>query len=358
VGQDAVSNSRPLANIYVSGHSEIGQMGYKLNIVVIKGLPKGDAEGFINDLRLEGFIGNSGRHFTIGEYKKLSESLFDDQLRIGFCNGCTLITSNFLVEDFFRPFLSQFALKLTEFFPKTEILFVSVVETINLSGYTLISDNDIQRCRVDLNNKIAQYDDENLLIGKPILDEPQVLDINYLNALSLNVFGLVPWSVEISDKVNMNENIDLSSDFVRNLNDHLTKEKMIILFNELVGNFLLDLNFKYLKTKKVYVRKMKKDILFQVKPEIMMKTLFCDYRLIHNSRLITQRDLVNITLPSNAETRDESTGVRIKYNYDAIPNLHAKTVKDFTLYMNEVKSHFENTVLKDIDRVAEFLNAR
>ena len=333
-------------------------MGYRLNIAIIKGLNKGDAETTIKDLGLEGFIGRSRKHFTIGETKKLSLGLFDDQLRIGFYNGCTLITSNFLAEDFFRPFLTEFAIKLTELFPKKTILFVSIVEVINLSGYTLIVDNNIQRCRVDLNNKIAQYDDENLLIGNPILEEPPVLDINYVNALALNVFGFVPWSEEISDKVNMNENINLSSDLVRNLNDHLTKERMLTIFNELVGDFLLGFNFKYLKTKKVYTRKLDKDILFQIKPEIIMKALFCDYRLIHNSKLITERDLGNITLPSKAETRDESTGVRIKYNYDAIPNRHAKTVKNFTLYMNEVKSHFENTVLKDIDRVAEFLNAR
>lgn len=333
-------------------------MGYRLNLVIIKGLPKGDAEAVINDLKLEGFIGNSRKHFAIGEAKRLSQSLFDDQLRIGFCNGCTLVTSNYLAEDFFRPFLSQFALKLVELFPKTNILFVSVVESINLSGYTLISNNSIQRCRVDLNNKIAQYDDENLLIGKPLLDEPQVLDINYVNSLALNVFGFIPWSEEISDKVNMNENINLSSDLVRNLNDHLTKERMLTIFNESVGNFLLGFNFKYLKTKKIYTRKLYKDILFRIKPEIIMTTLFCDYRLIHNSKLITQRDLGNITLPSGADVRDESTGVRIKYNYDAIPNRHAKTVKNFMLYMNEVKSHLEITVLRDIDRMVEFLNAR
>jgi hypothetical protein len=333
-------------------------MGYRLNIAIIKGLPRGDAEATITNLGLEEFIGMSRKHFTIGASKKLSESLFDDQLRIGFCNGCTLITSNFLAEDFFRPFLTEFGIKLTELFPKKDMLFVSVVETINLGGYTLIIDNSIQRCRVDLNNKTAQYDDENLLIGKPILNEPQVLDIDYFNALSLKVFGFVPWSLEISDNVIMNDNIDLSSDFFRNLNDHLTKEKMMTLFNELVGEFLLDLNFKYLKTKKVYTKKMDKDILFQIKPEILMKTLFCDYRLIHNSKLITQRDLYNIILPSKADTRDESTGIRIRYNYDAIPNRHAKTVKNFILYMNEIKTHFEKTVLRDIERVGEFLNAR
>ena len=89
-----------------------------------------------------------------------------------------------------------------------------------------------------------------------------------------------------------------------------------------------------------------------------MTALFCDYRLIHNSKLITHRDLDGITLPSKADIRDESTGLRINYNYDAIPNRHAKTVKNFMLYMNEVKSHFENTVLRDIDRVAEFLKVR
>jgi len=333
-------------------------MGHRLNITIVNGLAKGDAETTIKELGLEEFIGRSRKHFTIGETKNLSLCLFDDQLRIGFYNGCTLITSNFLAEDFFRPVLTEFGIKITGLFPKKDILFVSVVETINLTGYTLIRDNNIQRCRVELNNKIAQYDDEDLLIGEPILDEPKVLDIDYLNTLSLKVFGFVPWSVEISDKINMNENIDLLSDFIRNLNDHLTKEKMTILFNELVGSFLLNLNFKYLKTKKVYVRKLNKDILFQIKPEMMMSTLFCDYRLIHNSKLITQRDLDDLILPSKADKRDESTGVKIKYNYDAIPNRHAKTVKNFVLYMNEVKNHIESTVLRDIDRLVEFLNAR
>ena len=58
-------------------------MGYRLNILIIEGLPKDDLETTIAGLELEGFTGNSWKHFTIGDTKKLSESLFDDKLRFG-----------------------------------------------------------------------------------------------------------------------------------------------------------------------------------------------------------------------------------------------------------------------------------
>lgn len=332
-------------------------MGYKLNIVIIEGLPKGDLETTIAGLELEGFAGNSRKHFTIGDTKKLSESLFDDKLRFGFINGCTIITSNYLVEDFFRLFLTEFSTKLAKVFPMKKILFVSVMETINLCGYTVILNNSLQRCRVDLGKKIAQFDREDILIGTPLIDEPDHLDITYVDNLTKTMFGFIPWSEEVQEKVIMNVGINLSSDLILAINDHLTNERKMTIFHEQVGEYLLGLGFKYLKTKKVYLRKLDKHISFQVKPEVIIYTLFCDYLLIHNSKLLTQREMNGIAIPSGAEIKDNSTGVRVKYNYDAIPNRRAKTVKNFSLYMAEIRNQIENTVLKDIESLMEHIKA-
>ncbi|WP_421800355.1 hypothetical protein [Haliscomenobacter sp.] len=332
-------------------------MGYRLNILIIEGLPKDDLETTIAGLELEGFTGNSWKHFTIGDTKKLSESLFDDKLRFGFLNGCTIITSNYLVEDFFRLFLTAFSTKLAKVFPMKKILFVSVVETINLCGYTLILNNSLQRCRVDLGQKFAQFDREDLLIGTPLIDEPDHLDISYLDNLTKTMFGFIPWYEEVQENVIMNVGINLSSDLILAINDHLTNKRKITMFHEQVGEYLLGLGFKYLKTKKIYLKKLDKNISFQVKPEVIIHTLYCDYLLIHNSKLLTHQDMNGITIPSGAEIKDNSTGVRIKYNYDAIPNRHAKTVKNFSLYMAEIRNHLENTVLNDIESLMKHISA-
>ncbi len=333
-------------------------VGYKLNIAIIEGLPKSDIETSIAGLKLEGFTGNSWKHFTIGDTKKLSESLFDDKLRFGFINGCTIITSNYLVEDFFRPFMTAFSTKLAEVFPMKKILFVSVVETINLCGYTVILNNSLQRCRVDLGKKIAQFDKEDLLIGTPLIDEPDHLDITYVDDLTKTMFGFIPWSEEVQEKVIMNVGINLSSDLILAINDHLTNERKMTMFHEQVGEYLLGLGFKYLKTKKVYLRKLDKQISFHVKPEIFAKhALFCNYRLIHNSRILSHQDLNGIAIPFGAKIQDASTGILIRYNYDAIPNRHAKTVKNFSLYMTEIRNQIENTVLNDIESLMEHLKA-
>ena len=336
---------------------KIWTVGYKLNIVIIEGLPKDDLEATIAGLKLEGFTGNSWKHFTIGDTKKLSESLFDDELRFGFINGCTIITSNYLVEDFFRPFLTAFSTKLAEVFPMEKILFVSVMETINLCGYTVILNNSLQRCRVDLGKKIAQFDREDLLIGTPLIDEPDHLDITYVEDLTKTMFGFIPWYEEVQEKVIMNVGINLSSDQILAINDHLTIERKMTMFHEQVGEYLLGLGFKYLKTKKVYLKKLDKHISFHVKPKVIIHLLFCDYLLIHNSKLLTNRDMNGIAIPSGAEIQDNNTGVRIKYNYDAIPNRHAKTVKNFSLYMTEIRNQIENTVLKDIEGLMEHIKA-
>jgi hypothetical protein len=238
-----------------------------------------------------------------------------------------------------------------------KILFVSVVETINLCGYTLILNNSLQRCRVDLGKKIEQFDREDLLIGTPLIDEPDHLDITYIDNLTKTMFGFIPWSEEVQEKVIMNVGINLSSDVILAINDHLTNERKMIMFHEQVGEYLLGLGFKYLKTKKIYLKKLDKYISFQVKPEVIIHTLFCDYRFIHNSKLLTHRDMNGIAIPSGAEIKDNSTGVRIKYNYDAIPNRHAKTVKNFSLYMAEIRNQIENTVLKDVESLMEHIRA-
>lgn len=193
--------------------------------------------------------------------------------------------------------------------------------------------------------------------GVQTIEEPDHLDISYLNNLTKTMFGFIPWYEEVQENVIMNVGINLSSDLILAINDHLTNKRKMTMFHEQVGEHLLGLGFKYLKTKKIYLKKLDKHVSFQVKPEVIIHILYCNYLLIHSSKLLTHQDMNGIAISSGAKIQDNGTGIRIKYNYEAIPNRHAKTVKNFSLYMAEIRNQIEYTVLKDIESLMEHIKA-